>query len=105
MLDEVADRAALVASRPATPMFNAPYRLMILSFREECGLRPRPRVGLAPLLRAGVGFKTPKSVADRRDVARADFHVSDDQLGCAARHVDLADSAGACHRSGDGIAR
>jgi hypothetical protein len=32
-LDDVADSAALLAARPATPIFNAPYKLILRSFR------------------------------------------------------------------------
>src|ERR1700761_9160564 len=62
MLDEVADSAALLAERPATPIFRAPYRLILRFLVAALVLQTVSARGLAPLLRAGVGFKTPNQL-------------------------------------------
>src|SRR3569833_9611 len=102
MLDEVADRAALLAERPATPMFKAPYKLIFQSFWRGDFLRISSAQGSAGFCAACLGSKfsalLPSSVAEDGDISQAQFHVAHDQLGRAAGHVDLTDGAGAGDR-------
>ncbi len=63
MLDEVAESAALLAARPATPMFKAPYKLILLFLHRGGAAFGRFRLRLTPFLGAGVGFKTPDQLA------------------------------------------
>src|SRR3954465_15998663 len=103
MLDEVADSAWLLAARPATPMFNAPYRLILRFLQGGSKVFDRIRLRFGAVSRHRC-FKTPKSVGDRGDIRDVDFHAADDQPRCAAGHVDLGDGARAGDAAGDGTA-
>src|SRR6187401_3136516 len=103
MLDEVADSAWLLAARPATPIFNAPYKLILRFLQGGLEVFDRVRLRFDAVSRRRC-FKTSKSIRDRGDIREVYFHVADDQAWRAARQIDLGDDAGAGDGAVDGCA-